>query len=63
MANAVGPDPGLTFRGGGAGFAATVRGALARLAALQEACAAAAPAWRQVHSPAALLSRLLGEPV
>jgi glycosyltransferase involved in cell wall biosynthesis len=61
MADAVGPDPGLTFCGGAAGFAAAVRSALARLPALQEECAAATPAWRQVHSPAALLSRLLDE--
>jgi glycosyltransferase involved in cell wall biosynthesis len=63
MADAVGPDPALTFRGGATGFLAAVRGALARLPALQHESAAAAPAWRQLHSPAALLLQLLGETV
>jgi glycosyltransferase involved in cell wall biosynthesis len=61
MADAVGPDSGLMFCGGATGFVSAVRGALARLPALQEEWAAAAPAWRQAHSPAALLSRLLGK--
>jgi glycosyltransferase involved in cell wall biosynthesis len=62
MADAVGPDPGLTFCGA-SGLVAAVRDALARLPALQEEWAAAAPAWRQLHSPAALLSQLLAETV
>jgi glycosyltransferase involved in cell wall biosynthesis len=61
MADAVGADTALTFCGGAAGFVAAVRDALARLSALQEEWAAAAPAWRRVHSPAALLSQLLCE--
>jgi glycosyltransferase involved in cell wall biosynthesis len=60
MADHVGPDPALTFRDP-AGFVAAVRGALARLPALQQSFAAAAPAWRQAHSPPALLARLLQE--
>jgi len=60
MADAAGTDPTLTFCGK-TGFVAAVRGALARLPALQQECAAAAPAWRQRHSPAALLAQLLGE--
>lgn len=60
MADKVGPDSALTFHDP-PGFACAVRAALARLPALQRACAAAAPAWRQAHSPAALLSKLLGE--
>ncbi len=62
MADAVAPDPALTFCGA-AGFAAAVQGALVRLPALQQEWAAAAPAWRRTHSPAALLSRLLRDTV
>ena len=60
LGDEVGPDPALSFRDL-TGIAPAVRHALARLPALQEEYAAAALAWRQAHSPAALLAQLLRE--
>lgn len=58
LGDEVGPDPALAFRDE-SGIAPAVRHALGRLPALLAAYAAAAPAWRQAHAPAALLTRLL----
>ena len=60
MADEVGPDQALVFRGA-AQFEAKVRGALTRLPSLLARYAEAAPAWRAAHSPAALLAATLGE--
>ena len=61
MADQLAPGTGLTFDSP-AGFAMVVQDALGRLPALRQSWAAAAPAWRQAHSPAALLAQLLDEP-
>lgn len=58
MGEAASPDPALTFADVG-GILPAIRHALARLDALQAACVAAAPAWRNAHSPAALLATLV----
>ena len=60
LGDEVGPDPALRFRDA-TGIAPAVQRALARLPALREEYAAAAPAWRRAHSPAALLAQLLRE--
>ena len=60
LGDEVGPDPALAFRDE-SGIAPAMRHALARLPALLEDYAAAAPAWRQAHAPAALLARLLDD--
>ncbi|MEI7712755.1 MAG: hypothetical protein WCI94_15045 [Rhodospirillales bacterium] len=58
MEDEVGPEPRLAFASDGA-FAERVRWAVAHLSDLLPAYAASAPQWRQAHSPAALLARLL----
>ena len=60
LGDEVGPDHTLAFRDEN-GIAPVVRHALARLPALLAEYAAAAPAWRQAHAPAALLARLLDD--
>jgi hypothetical protein len=60
LGDQVGPDRALAFNGA-AGFAPAVRHALERLPALQLDYIAAAAAWRQIHSPDALLSRLMAD--
>lgn len=58
MQDAVGPEPGLAY-GSAADLTNIVRGALADLPALLAAYGAAAPAWRDSHSPEALLAGIL----
>ena len=59
MAEAAGPEPALVFATA-ADFSTCVRAALAVLPALLGRYAEAAPDWRAAHSPAALLTAILG---
>ena len=58
MEDAVGPEPRLAFASDGA-FVERVRWAVAHLPDLLPAYAASALQWREAHSPATLIARLL----